>query len=70
MLPVGAALAMGERAGAAVYTGAALCLVAIVLDKAEKNRAEITSGGLAARSFGKLLKKNGRSNYTVPDKTC
>jgi uncharacterized membrane protein len=31
VVPVGAALAMGERAGAAVYTGAALCLVAIVL---------------------------------------
>jgi uncharacterized membrane protein len=31
VLPVGAALAMGERAGAAVYTGAALCLVAIML---------------------------------------
>jgi uncharacterized membrane protein len=30
-LPVGVALAMGERAGAAVYAGAVLCLVAIVL---------------------------------------
>jgi uncharacterized membrane protein len=35
VLPVGAALAMGERAGAAVYTGAALCLVAIVLVSVE-----------------------------------
>ena len=31
VVPVGAALAMGERASAAVYAGAALCLVAIVL---------------------------------------
>jgi drug/metabolite transporter (DMT)-like permease len=31
VLPVGAALAMGERASAAVYAGAALCLLAIVL---------------------------------------
>ena len=31
VVPVGAALAIGERASAAVYAGAALCLVAIVL---------------------------------------
>lgn len=31
VVPVGAALAMGERASAAVYAGAALCLVAIAL---------------------------------------
>ena len=31
VVPVGTALAMGERAGAGVYTGAALCLVAVVL---------------------------------------
>jgi uncharacterized membrane protein len=31
VLPVGVAVAMGERASAAIYAGAALCLVAIVL---------------------------------------
>jgi uncharacterized membrane protein len=36
VLPVGAALAMGERASAAVYAGAALCLAAIVLVSMER----------------------------------
>ena len=36
VLPVGVAVAMGERASAAVYAGAALCLVAIVLVSIEK----------------------------------
>jgi len=36
VLPVGVAVAMGERAGAAVYAGAALCLVAIVLVSMEE----------------------------------
>jgi uncharacterized membrane protein len=36
VVPVGTALAMGERASAAVYAGAALCLVAIVLVSMEK----------------------------------
>jgi drug/metabolite transporter (DMT)-like permease len=38
VVPVGAALAMGERASAAVYAGAALCLVAIVLVSMEGGR--------------------------------
>lgn len=38
VVPVGAALAMGERASAAVYAGAALCLVAIVLVSMEDGR--------------------------------
>jgi uncharacterized membrane protein len=38
VVPVGAALAMGERASAAVYAGAALCLVAIVLVSLEGGR--------------------------------
>jgi uncharacterized membrane protein len=38
VVPVGAALAMGERASAAVYAGAALCLVAIVLVSLEGPR--------------------------------
>ena len=38
VVPVGAALAMGERASAAVYAGAALCLVAIVLVSMEAGR--------------------------------
>ena len=38
VVPVGAALAMGERASAAVYAGAALCLVAIVLVSMEGSR--------------------------------
>jgi len=36
VVPVGAALAMGERTSAAVYAGAALCLFAIVLVSMEK----------------------------------
>jgi drug/metabolite transporter (DMT)-like permease len=36
VLPVGVAVAMGERATAAVYAGAVLCLVAIVLVSTEK----------------------------------
>ena len=36
VVPVGTALAMGERASAAVYAGAALCLVAIALVSMEK----------------------------------
>jgi len=38
VVPVGAALAMGERASAAVYAGAVLCLVAIVLASMEGGR--------------------------------
>ena len=38
VVPVGAALAMGERASAAVYAGAAVCLVAIVLVSMEGGR--------------------------------
>ena len=38
VVPVSAALAMGERASAAVYAGAALCLVAIVLVSMEGGR--------------------------------
>jgi drug/metabolite transporter (DMT)-like permease len=38
VVPVGAAVAMGERASAAVYAGAALCLVAIVLVSMEGGR--------------------------------
>src|SRR5499427_9965267 len=38
VVPVGAALAMGERASATVYAGAALCLVAIVLVSMEGSR--------------------------------
>ena len=38
VVPVGAALAMGERASATVYAGAALCLVAIVLVSMEGGR--------------------------------
>jgi len=36
VLPVGVAVAMGERANAAVYTGAVLCLVAIALVSTEE----------------------------------
>ena len=36
VVPVGTALAMGERASAAVYAGAALCLVAIILVSMER----------------------------------
>jgi drug/metabolite transporter (DMT)-like permease len=62
VVPVGAALAMGERASAAVYAGAALCLVAIVLVSMEGGRrpgasAATGSGGparfhVAARGVG------------------
>jgi len=45
VVPVGAALAMGERASAAVYAGAVLCLVAIVLASMEGGRG---SGGRPA----------------------
>ena len=38
VVPVGAALAMGERASTAVYAGAVLCLVAIVLASMEGGR--------------------------------
>jgi uncharacterized membrane protein len=38
VVPVGAALAMGERASAVVYAGAALCLAAIVLVSMEGGR--------------------------------
>jgi drug/metabolite transporter (DMT)-like permease len=38
VVPVGAALAMGERASAAVYAGAVLCLVAIVMASMEGGR--------------------------------
>ena len=38
VVPVGAALAMGERASATVYAGAVLCLVAIVLVSMEGGR--------------------------------
>jgi drug/metabolite transporter (DMT)-like permease len=51
VVPVGAALAMGERAGAAAYAGAALCLVAIVLVSMEGGRGSgarpATGPGLA-----------------------
>ncbi len=49
VVPVGAALAMGERASAAVYAGAALCLVAIVLVSLEGGRG---SGARAATGPG------------------
>jgi drug/metabolite transporter (DMT)-like permease len=42
VVPVGAALAMGERASAAVYAGAVLCLVAIVLASMEGGRGPRT----------------------------
>jgi drug/metabolite transporter (DMT)-like permease len=46
VVPVAAALAMGERASVAVYAGAALCLVAIVLVSMEGGQG---SGGSRAR---------------------
>jgi drug/metabolite transporter (DMT)-like permease len=46
VVPVAAALAMGERASASVYAGAALCLVAIVLVSMEGGRG---AGGSGAR---------------------
>jgi len=52
VVPVGAALAMGERAGAAVYAGAALCLVAIVLVSMEGGRGAGRSGARAATGPG------------------
>jgi drug/metabolite transporter (DMT)-like permease len=47
VVPVGAALAGGERPGAPVYAGAALCLVAIVL-------ASSAGGGPASAAPGRL----------------
>jgi uncharacterized membrane protein len=52
VVPVGAALAMGERASAAVYAGAALCLVAIVLVSMEGGRG---SGARRATRAGPRL---------------
>jgi len=49
VVPVAAALAMGERASAAVYAGAALCLVAIVLVSMEGGRG---SGARSATGPG------------------
>ena len=45
VVPVDAALAMGERASAAVYAGAALCLVAIVLVSMEGGRGSRPATG-------------------------
>ena len=61
VVPVGAALAMGERASAVVYAGAALCLVAIVLVSMEGGRGSRPATGrdpgvarfrVAARGLG------------------
>lgn len=61
VVPVGAALAMGERASAVVYAGAALCLVAIVLVSMEGGRDSRPATGrdpgvarfrMAARGLG------------------
>ena len=61
VVPVGAALAMGERASAAVYAGAALCLFAIVLVSMEGGRGSRPATGrdpgvarfrVAARGLG------------------
>jgi drug/metabolite transporter (DMT)-like permease len=61
VVPVGAALAMGERASAAVYAGAALCLLAIVLVSMEGGRGSRPATGrdpgaarfrVAARGLG------------------
>jgi drug/metabolite transporter (DMT)-like permease len=54
VLPVGAALAMGERAGAAVYTGAALCLVAIVLVSMEGAPLAGRAGPIGRRVLARL----------------
>jgi len=54
VLPVGVALAMGERAGAAVYTGAALCLVAIVLVSMEGAPLAGRAGPIGRRVLARL----------------
>ena len=52
VVPVGAALAMGERASAAVYAGAALCLVAIVLVSMEGPGSARATRHAATRAVG------------------
>jgi drug/metabolite transporter (DMT)-like permease len=57
VVPVGAALAMGERAGPAVYAGAGLCLVAIALVSMEETSpaepgAPVAPGRRTARGLG------------------
>ena len=57
VVPVGVAMAMGERAGAAVYAGAALCLVAIVLVSMERpgpgpGRPPAPAGPVPSRGLG------------------
>ena len=48
VLPVGVALAAGERTGPAVYAGAAVCLVAIVLVSMEGRPRTAAADGAAA----------------------
>jgi drug/metabolite transporter (DMT)-like permease len=48
VLPVGVALAAGERTGPAVYAGAAVCLAAIVLVSMEGRPRTPPAGGAAA----------------------
>jgi drug/metabolite transporter (DMT)-like permease len=54
VLPVGVALAEGERTNAVVYAGAAICLVAIVLvSSAGAPATGLASGSLAGRLAGR-----------------
>src|SRR5215470_989010 len=63
VLPVGVALAEGERPGAAIYAGALLCLVAIVLASSatDSNRA----GGTGAAAPAGLLVPGRAIGYGI-----
>ncbi len=58
VVPVAAALAMGERASASVYAGAALCLAAIVLVSMEGGRG-------AGRSGARPVTRPGPARFRV-----
>lgn len=80
IVPVGAALAGGERPGAPVYAGAVLCLVAIVLASSAGGRAVLAPGQLgparavaygvaSGASFGLfflLIRNGGQSGALWP----
>jgi drug/metabolite transporter (DMT)-like permease len=52
VLPVGAALALGERAGPAVYAGAAICVLAIALVSMDGGRGTADGAGPAGTARG------------------